>query len=214
MSATADLECIDEPQRASTLLDPLRLRILQLLSQPGSSTEVAGRLGLPRQKVNYHVRKLAEAGFLKSAGRRKKRNMMEQRWLATARSYLLTPEVVAPLRPDPERIADKGSAAYLLAATGRVQSELGRVMAQAEAAGQRVATLTLDAAVGFTDAAQRAAFARALEEAVAQVVARHSVPVERAAVRPFRLSLTCHPMPAEAGTEASLTFDEPEEEGR
>lgn len=201
MTVTAEIECVDDPRKASALLDPLRLRILKQLSLPASATDVAGRLGLPRQKVNYHARKLAEAGFLQSAGRRRKRNMTEQRWVATARSYLLSPEVVAPVRPDLQRIADKGSAAYLLAAAARIQSEVGVVLGEAEAAGQRVATLTLDAEIGFTGPEQRAAFTRALEEAVAGVLREHTVATEERGARPFRLTLACHPMPARESIE-------------
>src|SRR5580658_7925426 len=97
---TAALEFVCEAQRAGVLLHPLRLRILDQARRAASATEIAATLKLPRQKVNYHVRELARTRFLKKAGRQRKRNMIEQRYIATAKAYVLAPEIVGPLAPD------------------------------------------------------------------------------------------------------------------
>ena len=97
--ARAAIESVDSPRRASALLNPMRLRLVRMAQEPVSATELARRLGLPRQRVNYHVRELARAGFLRPAGRRRKRNLVEQRYVATARSYVLSPEILGPSRP-------------------------------------------------------------------------------------------------------------------
>ena len=101
-----DLECVHDLQRAEALLHPLRMRILELAREPASATEMAGRLRMPRQRVNYHVRRLAERGLLRRAGRQRKRNMVEQRYVATARSFLLVPEVLGPLEADWRHVED------------------------------------------------------------------------------------------------------------
>jgi biotin operon repressor len=59
--------------------DDLRMRVLDEAREPTSATAIAERLGLPRQRVNYHVQALAKAGFLQRAGTRRKRNLVEQR---------------------------------------------------------------------------------------------------------------------------------------
>lgn len=221
LASVAEVECVDRPERAAALLNPLRLAILELARRPRSATEIAGELGLARQKVNYHVRELARARFLRRAGRRRKRNLWEQRWLATARSYLLTPAVLAPVEADPDATRDRLSAAYLLALSARLQGDLSRAMRQATEQDRRLATLSLSADLRFTGAAQRRAFTRALGDAVARVVAEHAAPAalddgSPAPGRPYRLMVGCWPVPAAAdaaaddpGPAARSTAEEP-----
>ncbi len=201
VASPAELECVSDPRRAAVLLAPPRLEILARAREPVSATGIAEELGLARQKVNYHVRQLAQSKFLCRAGRRKKRNMIEQRYVASARSYVLSPEIVAPLEPDLEAIEDKLSAAYLLASSDLLQLELSTAMREAAAQGKRLATLSINSAVRFESAAQRARFARELQEAVAGVIARHAAPLSRSdgspgKGRPYRLTLGCYPIPS------------------
>ena len=75
-------------------------------------------------------------------------------------------------------------------------------------------SLSLDAPVRFRDAEQRADFARALEQAVASVVAEHTEPFEagatgeasKASGEPFRLTLVCHPINDEARAPSAVTL--------
>ena len=203
-----DIQYITEPRRAATLLQhPLRRQILAEATEPLSAAALADRLGQPRQRVNYHVRQLAQADFLRPAGRRMKRNLEERRYLASARAYVLSPELLGPLAAHPQAAADRFSAAYLQGLTSLAQEELGRVQTAAEAARIRVRTLSLDAVVRFESAAQRAAFGAALARAVADVVAAHTSPErtasgEAGAGQPFRLFLGCYPLPASDGEES------------
>ncbi len=197
------LECVDEPERARTLLRPLRLEVLARAAEPRSAADIAAELDLPRQKVNYHVRELHRAGFLRPAGRRRKRNLTEQRYVATARSYVLSPALLGPLECRPGDDDDALSAACLIAAGTRLVSETALATAAAKARGKRVSTLTLTADVRFESAAQRERFAEALGRAVADVVSRHTSPAVRddgkpAKGRPFRLTVGCHPVPPDA----------------
>ena len=203
------LELIDSPHKAAVLMNPLRAALLRSAVEAGSATELAARLGLTRQRVNYHVRALARAGLLRRAGRRRKRNMIEQRYVATARSYVLSPDVLGPAGaqseagergPSPE---DEFSGARLMELTARAQSELGRSMQAAMREGKRLSTLSLDASFRFESAEQRAVFAAALGAAVLEVVSRHASPMEGAsgaagAGRPYRLLIGCHPIPRES----------------
>lgn len=198
----ADVECISEVQRAGVLLQPLRLEIVRRAREPQSAASIAGQIGLPRQKVNYHVRQLEEAGFLRRAGRRLKRNLVEQRYQATARSYLLAPQVLGPLRAAPGQAQDRFSAGYLLALTSQAQEDLSRLMEAAQAEDKRLATLSLSASIRFRSPEQRQEFTSALQEAVTDVIGRFTSP-DRAPDgspgegRPYRLFLGCHPAPPE-----------------
>lgn len=195
----ASLESVGSARRASALLNPMRLRLLRLAQEPASATEMAKRLSLPRQRVNYHVRELARAGFLRPAGRRRKRNWVEQRYVATARSYVLSPEILGPLAPDWRAIADTASADYLLALAEQVRSDVSKVEEEAKSRGQRVSTLSVKSQFRFESPAQRAEFANAMRQAIVEVIARHSSPDRLASGRPgrgrpYRLVLACYPV--------------------
>jgi hypothetical protein len=202
-----DVETITEGPRAAVLVQhPLRPRILSLAREPASATQIAAALGEARQKVNYHVRQLHRAGLLKPAGRRKKRNMVEQRFVATARAYVLAPQLVGPLAAEAARVADAMSAAHLVALASQAQAELAAVMAAAGAQGKRVATLSVSAELRFESAEQREDFTRALQAALTRVVAEHSSPMTRrdgsaGAGRPYRLVVGCYPIPKRADGE-------------
>jgi DNA-binding Lrp family transcriptional regulator len=180
------------------------LTLLSLAREPASSTELARRLGLPRQRVHYHVRTLEQAGFLRPAGRTRKRNMIEQRYVATARAYVLSPGILGPLAADWRQIEDTASSDYLLALTEQVRSDISRASAEAEAEGKRLATLSVKSQFRFESPSQRAEFANAVRQALVDVIARHSLPNQRESGapgrgHPYRLVLACYPVPAETG---------------
>jgi DNA-binding transcriptional ArsR family regulator len=199
--ANAGLDVLrDSGQAAVLLYHPLRLRILAALLEPDSATGVARRMNLPRQTVNYHVRELARARLLTQAGRRRRRRLYEQCYVATARGYVLSPELLGKLAADPAQVADTLSANYLLGLASKIQSELGRASQLAVKAGKRLATLSINTELRFTSPEQRAAFTEDLQRAVVEVVGRHSSPYRKddgsaGQGRPFRLVLGCYPMP-------------------
>ena len=59
-----DVAVIESAAAAEAALDPIRARLLAQLREPASAASVAVRIGLPRQKVNYHLRMLENFGLL------------------------------------------------------------------------------------------------------------------------------------------------------
>jgi DNA-binding transcriptional ArsR family regulator len=180
---------------------PLRLAILRAAAEPRSATEIAAGLGLPRQRVNYHIGRLKRAGFLIPAERRRRRGLYEQRYRASATAYVVAPEALGPVGVQPDRVEDRLSAEYLVALAAQAQGELGQVLTEAARQGKRVATLSISTDVRFTSPQQRARFARALHRAITRVVGRYGGPSttsegEPAAGRLFRLVIGCYPPPA------------------
>lgn len=145
-SSTGDepeTETVRDGRRAALLVQhPLRSQILNIARAPMSPSAIAAELGESRQKVNYHVRQLRRAGFLRAAGRRQKRGLVEQRVVASA------------------------------------------------------GALAFERALWFESAAARAAFAGALRDAIAEVIARHAagaaMPAEPDAGA-YQLVVVCHP---------------------
>lgn len=197
-----ELESVESPARASALLHPLRLRLLALAREPASAADLARQVGLPRQRVNYHVRELSQAGLLKPAGRRRRRNLYEQRYRATARAYVLDPALLGPLAADWRAIEDKASSEYLIALSEQVRADVSRAAAEARQEGERLTTFSLKSQFRFLSPGQRAEFADAVRRALVDVIARHTLPDRREGGRPgrgqpHRLVLACYPAPPE-----------------
>src|SRR3977135_3369427 len=168
-----DVTVIDEPAAAEASLDPIRARLLAELAEPGSASTLAARLGLTRQKANYHLRALERHGLVELVEERRKGNCTERVLQATAASYVISPSALAEVAPDPSREPDQRSARWLLAVAGRLVREVGELISGASAAGKRVATLGIDSEIRFASAADRAAFAAELAESVNALVAKY-----------------------------------------
>ncbi|MFG2691910.1 ArsR/SmtB family transcription factor [Kitasatospora sp. NPDC048407] len=168
-----DVAVIEEPGAAESSLDPIRSRILAALAEPGSAAMLAGRLELPRQKVNYHLKELERHGLVELAEERRKGNVTERVFRATAASYVISPSALAAVSPDPSRSPDQLSARWLLALGARLVQEVGSLLTGAARAKQRVASFGIDAEVRFASAADRAAFAEELAQSVAGLVSRY-----------------------------------------
>jgi DNA-binding transcriptional ArsR family regulator len=173
MSAVTTVEMIRDAERAAALLDPMRLRLVEQLVEPGTAAGLARQLGFPRQRVNYHLRELEKQGFLELVEERKKGNCMERVVRATARSYLISPEALGAMAVDPERIPDRFSSAFLVAVAAEAIRDLAVLRARADKANQKLPTFTLRADVRFPTAAARKEFTEELATAVAKLVAKH-----------------------------------------
>ena len=190
------LRVVRDPGSAAALLDPARQRLLAHLKEPDSATGLSRRLRLPRQRINYHLRVLEEAGLVELVEERRKGNCLERVVRATARAFIISPEALGALGPGPDPAGDRLSSAYLVAAAGRAIRDVASLEARARKQGKRIATLTLEADVRFANAASRAAFAEELTEAVARIAARYHD--ERApGGRRFRLLAAVHPTSAD-----------------
>src|SRR5262245_5711973 len=153
-----DLEVIESPAVAAIVLDPTRSRLLAELVEPASAAELAARLGVARQKVNYHLRALEANGLVRVAEERNWGGLTERRMRATAASYVVSPGALGPVAPRPGREADRLSATYLIAVAARTIREVGGMLRLARAKDKRLATLSIDAQVRFKTVDDRAAF--------------------------------------------------------
>jgi DNA-binding transcriptional ArsR family regulator len=189
-----DVDVIDDPAAVAVAMEPIRKRLLSELSVPRSAAAVAERLGLPRQKVNYHLRTLEAHGLLTVAEERKWGGLTERLLVATAASYVVSPAALGPLTPDPEQEVDRLSAGYLISLAARAIREVGGLLRRARQVDKRLATLSIDTRVRFRSAADRAAFTEELSKLMMGLVARYhdeSAP----SGRDHRLLVLAHPLP-------------------
>jgi len=189
-----DIQVIDDPAAATVALDPIRSRLLSELASPASAATLAVRVGLTRQKVNYHLNALEAHGLVRLDQKRKWGGLTERLVVATAASYVVSPGAMGPVAVDPKREVDRLSASYLIALGARMVRELGDLVRRASASGKRLATLSVDTEISFRSPADRAAFSAELTEAITTLVSKYhddTTPGSRA----HRLILVAHPLP-------------------
>lgn len=184
---------LDEPAAVEVALDPIRASVLGALTEPGSATTVAETVGLTRQKVNYHLKMLEAHGLVEPAETRTWGGITERFVRRSARQLVVSPDVLQATKTDPNEIADRLSAAYLIAVNARAVSELGAI-ARETPPEVRLPTLTIDTVIGFDSPADRAAFSGELQAAIAALAAKY----HHDGGRPHRLTVSSYPRPKEA----------------
>jgi DNA-binding transcriptional ArsR family regulator len=203
-----DVAVIENPAAAEVSLDPTRARLLAQLTEPSSATMLAERIGMPRQKVNYHLKALERHGLVELVEERRKGNCTERVLRASAASYVISPSVLAAVQPDPAHSPDQLSARWLLALAVRLVRDVGTLISGARKARRPVATFAVDGQVRFASAADRAAFATELSDALTSLVRKYHD--ERAGGgRRHRVVIAIHPtVTAEVGmAESGATGD-------
>ena len=188
-----DVEVIEDPAAAAVALDPIRARLLTELVEPESAGSLAPKVGISRQKLNYHLHALEAHGLVELAEERKRGGITERVMQATAAHYVVSPAVLGESAADPGEAADRFSAQYLVALAGRLVREVGSLVRRAGAAGKRLPTMTIDTEIRFGSAEERAAFADELTAAVVDLAARY----HHDDGRPYRLVVAAHPKPKE-----------------
>jgi DNA-binding transcriptional ArsR family regulator len=189
-----DVEVIESPAAAAMAVDPVKSRLLAALAEPASAAALASRLGIARQKINYHLRSLEHHGLIKVAEERQWGGLTERVMVASALSYVVSPGALGPAATDPERRTDRLSATYLIALAARIVREVSALVRKAKASDKGLATLSLDMEIRFKSAADRAAFARDLTDAVMRLASQYHDP-EAAGGRAHRLVVVAHPLP-------------------
>jgi len=169
-----DVEVIEDPAVAAIALDPIRSQLLAELATPGSAANLATRVGLPRQKVNYHLRTLEAQGLVRVAEERRHGGLTERVLEATAASYIVSPAALGPRAL---------AARYLIALAARMLREVASLDAKQD-------TLGLDAEVRFRTPDDRAAFAEEVTHAVTRAVSKY----HHDDGRPHRLVVAAHPI--------------------
>ncbi len=185
-----DLRVIADAAAVEIALDPTRAAILEALSEPGSATTIAAKVGLTRQKVNYHLKALEAHGLVEAAEKRSWGGITERFVRRCARQLVVSPAVLANAAIDPNCVGDRLSAAYLIAVNARTVAEVAAITT---ATRKRVPTLTVDTVIGFKTPEDRARFAAELESAIAALVSQY----HHDDGRPHRLIVSSYPRPKE-----------------
>lgn len=201
LPAQANIEVIDDASRAEIALHPIRRQLLAELEQPESASSLARKIGLTRQKVNYHLRELERGGFLHLVEERPRRNCIERIVQATARSYIVNPDVLGVLGDDPEEARSRFSASYLIASAAKMIRDVATLKKRASSVGKKLATLTMQSDVTFASAKDRYLFTEELTKEFARLVAKYHKDTAVGG-RAYRFMLGAHPVITKSEEEA------------
>ncbi|MEH2592109.1 helix-turn-helix domain-containing protein [Bradyrhizobium sp. AZCC 1721] len=194
VTAMLDIEVISDPAVAVAALDPIRSALLAELAEPASAAILATRLGLPRQKVNYHLRALEACRLVEVADERQWGGLTERLLVLSAKSFVVSPEALGAVAADPKRSKDQLAASYLIALGARIVREVGDLWKRARKADKQLATLSIDTEIRFASPAARAAFTRELIQAITELVSRYH-DASASGGRNHRLVIVSHPLP-------------------
>ncbi|MGD8496294.1 MAG: winged helix-turn-helix domain-containing protein [Gemmatimonadales bacterium] len=191
-----DLAVVDTEEGAAAVTHPERRRLLQALAErPDSATGLAERLGDTRQRINYHLAALAEAGLVELAEERARRGFTEKIYRPVGRRFALDPGLLGPLDAGRSVSAegDRWAAGYAIALASRTTREVAGLMDKASREERRLAVGSMDTTVRLGSPKATEAFIDEVARAIAEIAARHDDAGPGA--RPFRLTACCHPAP-------------------
>ena len=90
----AGMTLLEDGRQVRTALSPLRRQLLAMLQEPSSASELGVRLGMPRQKVNYHLGLLERAGLIRLVETRARRGCVERIMQASAKAFVVDPQLM------------------------------------------------------------------------------------------------------------------------
>ncbi|NUR95376.1 MAG: helix-turn-helix transcriptional regulator [Kribbellaceae bacterium] len=180
------LRYVEEPE-VRLALSPIRRRLLELLREPSSATQLAASLDLPRQRVNYHLRELEKAGLVELVEERQRRGFTE-RILRASAGLVVDPAVMGRTFT---QVQDQYAAEHLVEVAAGTVRDVARMQTAADADGKRLLTFTVEAEVRFAEPGDVHRFTDALTAAMQQVIDEF----DSAGGRPYRVIAGGHPAP-------------------
>jgi DNA-binding transcriptional ArsR family regulator len=129
--APSPLEVLSSPHQASALLHDTRRQLLSHLAEPDSAAGLARKVGLPRQRLNDHLRTLERNGLVEFVKSRRKGNCVERLLRAKAHAFVISPEALQLLGTTPEAAGDRYSAASLMSAAAQTIREVATLESRA-----------------------------------------------------------------------------------
>src|SRR3954454_24317714 len=86
-----DVEVIESAEASRSALDPTRGRLLRELATPQSAALLGAKLGIPRQKLNYHLGQLEAHGPVELHALPRHGGLTERVLTATAAAFFVDP---------------------------------------------------------------------------------------------------------------------------
>jgi DNA-binding transcriptional ArsR family regulator len=152
------VEVLDDADRVAALAHPIRITILEALRTPNSASGVAREIGESRQKTNYHVKALLDAGLLKPTGERRRGNFVEQLYQSVAPTFLVAPALAWSDDRRVDALRRQLPLEHLVRLGERLQRDAIGLLDRAAFDGDEIPAAAVEAEVRFADEAARAEF--------------------------------------------------------
>ena len=187
------MEVLDDPERVAALAHPIRVAILEQLRTPSSAAAVARAISEPRQKTNYHVKALLDAGLITSVGERRRGNFVEQLYQSIASSFTISPRLACGGDRRADALRSQLPLERLVQLGERIQHDAIEMLDRAAFDGEEIPSLSIEAALRFPDEAARAAFMDEYLAALKPLLKKHGARQGEE----FRVALAVYPHPGD-----------------
>ena len=179
---------VSDTRTMALLADPLKAEVLREMDRPQTTADLALAMGIPRQKLGYHVRQLEDAGLLKSVGESRRGNCVARKLQAVAQHI-----IVIQTDPNGPILQDRFSGSWLVGRCARAIREVGVLSADAGKDGKKLSMLILESEIAFDNQQEQQAFAQELNELITALADRYGS-TSSGATR-FRLLTVSYPKP-------------------
>ena len=180
---------IRDAEHLSALCHPTRIAMLGALREPASAAGVARVLGQPRQRIGHHLKTLEQAGLVERVGTRQSGNFVEVLYRATARSFVVSPEVSWADSRRSEAMRAQHSLETLVALGERLQRDAVVLLDRAAYDGEQIASAAVSAEAGFASERDREEFLREYLQSTRELLERYGSKQGE----PYRIVLAVHP---------------------
>ena len=187
---------VTDSDQLMMIRNPFKLQILQYLNEPHSASEVAKFCGESPQKMNYHFKKLENAGLIMKMGTRSVRNLVEVLYESVAEQYVVTEQT--DIQSDLiQQLKDQGPLMHLYDLSEQIKADTVELLNIVEDA-VHVPSAALDFQIQFANEEERKAFLDDYIELVHGLVAKYQT--EKTADSPrFKALLAVYPEGNEGG---------------
>ncbi len=180
---------IQNPEALQALSHPTRIAMLEALHEPRSAAAVGRELGQTRQRMNYHLKALEQAGLVERVGTRQNGNFVETLFRATARAFVVSPQVAWSGPRRIEALRGQHALGTLVGMGEQLQRDAAVLLDRAAYENEQIASAAVSAEVSFASDAERSDFMREYLEVTQDLLDRYGAKGDK----PYRVVLAIHP---------------------
>jgi DNA-binding transcriptional ArsR family regulator len=180
---------IQNPDALQALSHPTRVAMLEALHEPRSAAAVGRELGETRQRMNYHLKALEQAGLVERVGTRQTGNFVETLFRAAARAFVVSPQVAWSGPRRIEALRSQHSLRTLVDLGEQLQRDAAVLLDRAAYESEQIASAAVSAEVSFASDADRSDFMHEYLTATRDLLDRYGAKRGEA----YRVVLAIHP---------------------
>jgi len=180
---------IQNPEALQALSHPTRVAMLEALHEPRSAAAVGRELGETRQRMNYHLKALEQAGLVERVGTRQTGNFVETLFRAAGRAFVVSPQVAWSGPRRIEALRSQHALGTLVGIGEQLQRDAAVLLDRAAYESEQIASAAVSAEVSFASDAERSDFMREYLEATKDLLDRYGAK----GGKPYRVVLAIHP---------------------